>query len=71
MLMGAVYHYHTEQTIKTLRATAEGKTPYEIKEPGKLTVFASRLGLDIEGESRELAIRLCDFVTTDFSTEGR
>ena len=29
----ATYQYHTEQTIKTMRAIAQGKTPFQIAEP--------------------------------------
>jgi carbon-monoxide dehydrogenase catalytic subunit len=40
-VMGAsTYHYHTAQTVKTLRATAKGETPFEIREEGKLRTFA-------------------------------
>ncbi len=67
-VMGAsTYHYHTDQTIKTLRATAKGETPFEIKEPGKLKSFAERLGVDASGSLSEVAIRLCDFVDADFN----
>jgi len=67
-VMGAsTYHYHTDQTIKTLRATARGQTPFEIKEPDKLKDFAWRLGIDTSGSKNEIAIRLCDFVEADFS----
>ena len=63
----STYHYHCDQSVKTLRATAEGKTMYEIKEPGKLKSFAERLGVDISGTDSEIAIRLCDFVEEDFN----
>ncbi|MHA1267039.1 MAG: anaerobic carbon-monoxide dehydrogenase catalytic subunit [Candidatus Helarchaeota archaeon] len=66
VLGASTYHYHTDQTIKTLRATALGKTPFTIKEPEKLKAFAARLGLSTEGSPTELALRLCDFVETDF-----
>ncbi|MFX0042915.1 MAG: anaerobic carbon-monoxide dehydrogenase catalytic subunit [Candidatus Hodarchaeota archaeon] len=67
-IMGAsTYHYHTEQTIKTLKATAEGKTPFKISEPEKLKSFAKRLGIDDSGSEKELALRLCDFVKEDFN----
>jgi carbon-monoxide dehydrogenase catalytic subunit len=67
-VMGAsTYHYHTEQTIKTLRATAEKKTPFEIKEPAKLKDFAKRLGLSTAGTIEKTAIRFCDFVEVDFN----
>jgi len=67
-VMGAsTYHYHTEQTIKTLRATARGQTPFSIQEPEKLKVFAGRLGLDTSGADGEVAGRLCDFAESDFN----
>jgi len=67
-VMGAsTYHYHTEQTIKTLRATAQGKTPFEIRESEKLRNFASRLNINTAGKDKEVAIKLCDFVETDFN----
>ena len=70
-VMGAsTYHYHTEQTIKTLRATAAGKTSFEIKEPEKLKTFAARLGLDTSGSNNELALRFCDFVEKDFNRKS-
>jgi carbon-monoxide dehydrogenase catalytic subunit len=67
-VMGAsTYHYHTEQTIKTLRATARGQAPFSILEPEKLKVFAGRLGLDTSGTDSEVAARLCDFAESDFN----
>jgi len=67
-VMGAsTYHYHTDQTIKTLRATAKNKTPFCIREPGKLKTFAERLGIDTSGPENQIAVRLCDFVEADFN----
>jgi len=67
-VMGAsTYQYHTEQTIKTLKATAEGKTPYKIKSPKKLISFAKRLGIDPSGSVKDTAIQLCDVVERDFN----
>lgn len=66
-IMGAsTYQYHTEQTIKTLRATANGKTMYKISEPEKLRSFSERLGIDTSGSDKDVALRLCDFVDEDF-----
>ena len=49
-VMGAsTYQYHTEQTVKTLRATAGGTTPFQISEPQKLHAFAKRLGVSTSG----------------------
>ena len=66
VLGASTYHYHTDQTIKTLRATAKGQTPFQITEPGKLETFAGRLGVDTSGSAEETALRLCDFVESDF-----
>ncbi|MBD3215741.1 MAG: anaerobic carbon-monoxide dehydrogenase catalytic subunit [Candidatus Lokiarchaeota archaeon] len=67
-VMGAsTYQYHTEQTIKTLRATANGATPYQIKSPEKLESFATRLGIDTTGSVEETAIKLCEYVERDFN----
>ena len=67
VLGASTYHYHADQTIKTLRATAEGKTPFEISEPEKLRSFAARLGIDTTGPDRDIALRLCDFAEADFN----
>lgn len=67
-VMGAsTYQYHTEQTIKTLRATAEGHSPFEIKEPKKLKDFAGRLGIAASGTINKIAIQLCNFVESEFN----
>jgi carbon-monoxide dehydrogenase catalytic subunit len=66
-VMGAsTYHYHTDHTINTLRATAKGKTPFKISEPEKLRDLAERLGLEISSSQRDVALSLCDFVEEDF-----
>lgn len=67
-VMGAsTYHYHTDQTVNTLRATAKNQTPFEIREPDKLKTFAARLGIDTSGSESKIAVRLCDFVEADFN----
>ncbi len=67
-VMGAsTYQYHTDQTIRTLRETAKGKTPYTIKEPEKLRTFAGRLGIETLGSDSEIALNLCEFVEKEFN----
>jgi len=67
-IMGtSTYHYHTEKTIQTLKATVEGKTPFKISEPEKLKSFSERLGVDVSGSEKDIAIRLCKFVKEDFN----
>ena len=67
VLGASTYHYHTEQTLKTLRATIKGQTPFEIKETEKLRTFAKRLGVDTSGADSEVAARLCEFAKNDFN----
>ncbi|MBE0481030.1 MAG: anaerobic carbon-monoxide dehydrogenase catalytic subunit [Dehalococcoidia bacterium] len=69
-IMGAsTYHYHTDQTVKTLRATALGRTPFKIQENEKLRDFAGRLGLT-RRTYRDLALALCDFAEADFNRKA-
>jgi carbon-monoxide dehydrogenase catalytic subunit len=70
-VMGAAtYHYHTEQTVKTLRATAKGETPFQIAEPVKLKSLSQRLGLKTTGTAKQIAVRLCDFAEADFNRKA-
>jgi len=63
----STYHYHTETTLRTLKATIEGKTPFKISEPEKLKIFATRLGIDTSGDNNQIALRLHNFVKEDFN----
>ncbi|MFY1110123.1 MAG: anaerobic carbon-monoxide dehydrogenase catalytic subunit [Methanosarcinaceae archaeon] len=63
----STYQYHTDQTIRTLRETAKGKTPFSIKEPEKLRTFAGRLGIETLGSDSEIALKLCEFVEKEFN----
>lgn len=66
-VMGAsTYHYHCEQTVRTLRETALGRTPFGVKDPEKLKAFAARLGLDTGMPIDRLALALCTYVQDDF-----
>ncbi|MEE9192255.1 MAG: carbon monoxide dehydrogenase, partial [Candidatus Aerophobetes bacterium] len=67
VLGASTYHYHTDQTVRTLRASAQGETPFDIREPNKLKSFAKRLGVGTSGKDTEIAVRLCDFLEADFS----
>lgn len=63
----STYHYHTESTLRTLKAIIEGKSPFKIAEPEKLKTFSQRLGLDTSGSNEDIALRLHDFVKADFN----
>ena len=67
-VMGAsTYHYHTETTLNTLKATLEGKTPFKISEPEKLKTFAKRLGLNVSGDVTKIGNDLLKFVREDLN----
>jgi anaerobic carbon-monoxide dehydrogenase catalytic subunit len=59
----SAYCHQLEEAIDTLRATAQGKTPYTILEEGKLREVAGLLGLDNKIEKNALAIKLADALT--------
>jgi carbon-monoxide dehydrogenase catalytic subunit len=63
----STYHYHTETTLSTLKATIEGKTPFKISEPEKLKTFAKRLGLDVSGDIRKIGTDLLKFIREDLN----
>jgi anaerobic carbon-monoxide dehydrogenase catalytic subunit len=67
-VMGAsTYHYHTEQTIKTLKAVANGKSPFKISDPVKLMKFAERFGIPTVVSDDEMALMLCNYMEADFN----
>ncbi len=67
-VMGAsTYQYHTEQTIRTLKATANGETPFRIRETQKLAAFADRFNIPAELPVSDIVIMLCNYFETDFN----
>ncbi|MHA1723777.1 MAG: anaerobic carbon-monoxide dehydrogenase catalytic subunit [Promethearchaeota archaeon] len=65
----STYHYHTETTIRTLKATIEGTSPFSIREPEKLKALAKRLGLKADEDLKEIARKLYDFIKEDFNRD--
>ncbi len=70
MLGTEAYTYHAIEAAKTLKATAEGKTIFEIKDEEKLGNFAKLLGIDGK-DIKEIAIKVADFVISDLSSVGK
>ncbi len=58
----ATYSHHAYEAFRTLKATAEGKTPYQITDTGKLQMMLERIGLDTSGSLKDQATRLADFL---------
>ena len=57
------YTYHAKSVAKTLKATALGKTPFQIKDEAKLRSFAGKMGLKTDGSTKDIAIALADAMT--------
>ena len=67
-LLGTMaYAHHAVEAAKTLKATAEGRTPFEIRDEEKLRWLASQLGIDGD-DVRELARKVADFILEDLSS---
>src|SRR5512139_2667685 len=63
----STYHYHTEQTVKTLKAAANGEGPFIIRDPVKLGAFAERFGIPSFLEPDDIALKLCNYLEADFN----
>lgn len=59
----SAYCHQLEEAINTLKATAQGKTPYSIRAVDKLKDMAALLGLDTDKDINALAVELADAVT--------
>lgn len=78
-IMGTTaYTFHAKEVAMTLKATAEGKTPFTIKDEAKLRDFAAKLG--IKGEKgllgtkepsvNELAGKVADAILAGIHTDS-
>ncbi len=61
----AAYSHHLEEVAKTLKATAEGKTPYKIGDKKKLRTIAEIVGLDTDRSDNEIALDLADVILSE------
>ena len=57
----STYTYHAQEVADTLRATALGETPFQIKDEAKLRTVAEKFGLDTSLATNQLAEVLADF----------
>ncbi|MEW6724505.1 MAG: anaerobic carbon-monoxide dehydrogenase catalytic subunit [Bacillota bacterium] len=61
----AAYAHHLEEIARTLKATAQGKTPYGIGDEAKLREVARTVGLNPEADANDLAIALADLILAE------
>ncbi|MBE3587695.1 MAG: anaerobic carbon-monoxide dehydrogenase catalytic subunit [Thermoanaerobacteraceae bacterium] len=58
----STYTHHAYEAFRTLKSTAQGKTPYSVTDKDKLYSFAGQLQVDTSGSPEQVAIRLADFL---------
>jgi len=62
-VMGAgTYSHHAYEAFRTLKATAQGKTPFQISDVGKLKWMCEKLGIDTNQDINQMAIQLADLL---------
>lgn len=58
-IMGAgTYSHHAYEAFRTLKATAEGKTPFKITDVDKLKWLCEKVGIDTNQDINDMAIEL-------------
>jgi carbon-monoxide dehydrogenase catalytic subunit len=62
-IMGAAtYGHHAYEAFRTLKATGEGKTPFQIKDESKLKWMCEMTGVNTNQDINHMAIELADFL---------
>lgn len=62
-IMGAAtYGHHAYEAFRTLKATGEGKTPFQIKDTEKLKWMCEKTGINTNQEINQLAIQLAELL---------
>ena len=67
----ATYTFHAKEVAKTLKATALGKTPFQIKDEAKLRGLAGKLGIKTDKVgTKEIAISVADAMITAINSDS-
>lgn len=62
-IMGAgTYSHHAYEAFRTLKATGEGKTPFQITDVNKLKWMCEKLGINTSQDINQMAIQLADLL---------
>lgn len=61
-LGAGTYSHHAYEAFRTLKATAEGKTPFRITDVGKLKWMCEKLGIDTSQDVNRMAVQLADLL---------
>lgn len=69
-IMGAAtYSHHAYEAFRTLRATAEGKTPFTITDADKLKWMCEKVGIDTNQNTNQMAAALADFLEEEMGRD--
>ena len=68
MMGTSTYTHHAYNAFRTLKSTAEGKTPFQITDVDKLYWMCDKLGIDKGNSKEEAAIHLADFLMYQLSS---
>ncbi|MBF0519157.1 MAG: anaerobic carbon-monoxide dehydrogenase catalytic subunit [Nitrospirae bacterium] len=66
----AAYSYHAKSAFKTLRAVAEGKTSFAIKNEEMLNSVADTIGVGKQGDIKQTALKVADFFLGEFHKDS-
>ena len=67
-IMGAAtYAHHAYEAFRTLKATGEGKTPFQITDVNKLKTMCQKVGIDTNQEVNRLAVQLAELFDAELS----
>ncbi len=67
-IMGAgTYSHHAYEAYRTLRATAQGKTPFGIADEGKLKWMCDMVGINTDQDKNKMAAELADLLDSEMA----
>ena len=69
-IMGAgTYSHHAYEAFRTLRATGEGKTPFQIKDVNKLKWMCEKVGVTVSNDINKMAVDLANFLESEMGKD--
>ncbi|MDO8727050.1 MAG: anaerobic carbon-monoxide dehydrogenase catalytic subunit [Candidatus Methanoperedens sp.] len=66
----ATYTFHAKEVAKTLKATALGKTPFQIKDEAKLKMLATKFGIKTDKSTKDLALAVSDAMLAGINADS-
>ncbi|MEN2776149.1 anaerobic carbon-monoxide dehydrogenase catalytic subunit [Acetivibrio clariflavus] len=69
-IMGAgTYSHHAYEAYRTLRLTAQGKTPFKITDENKLKWMCEKVGIDTNQDINSMALQLADLLESEMAKD--